>query len=103
MNNTRKVPANIQAKTSQMILQIQAQARANIRARGIACPDLDRCTTCGRPAAAPYRRIVDGRIVEGCVDAHHQTGYLQGASLAWHMQPSAHVTRKAVLVHFKTL
>ena len=61
-------------------------------------PIEDRCPTCGRPAAAPARRLVDGEIVEGCVDAHH-TGALPAgsATAAWHDQPFAQRLRARAL------
>jgi len=52
-----------------------------------------RCTTCCRTAAAPYRRVVDGRIVEGCVDAIH-TGHLIGGSRDWHETLAAYQIRE---------
>lgn len=99
----RKVSAKTQAKVSAAILEIQSQAEASLRARGFTCPAADTCTTCGHPAAAPHRRLQNGYIIEGCVDAAHSRGYLQGASLAWHMAPSAHALRARTLAHLKTL
>jgi hypothetical protein len=59
-------------------------------------PHDTRCTTCCRPAAAPYRRIVEGRIVEGCVDAIH-TGHLIGASRDWHETLGAYQIRENLI------
>lgn len=58
------------------------------------------CTTCNRPANAPARRIVDGRIVEGCVDAAH-TGHLivPSDSAEWHNRPEAKAIRASVKRH----
>ena len=51
------------------------------------------CPTCTRPAFHPYRRIVDGKIVEGCVDACHSAHVSpashSGASYEWHWRPEA--------------
>lgn len=46
------------------------------------------CTTCGRPAAAPFRRAVNGVVVEGCIDAAHDAH-----ADAWHLRPAAQVFR----------
>ena len=65
----------------------------------------ERCNTCTRPVASPYRRfdhhgkVIEGRfdhhgkVIEGCVDAAH-TGHLYGESLRWHMRPAAKDIRK---------
>jgi len=98
----RKVSAKTQAKVSAAILEIQAQAEASLRARGFTCPVADTCTTCGHPAAAPHRRLQNGVIVEGCIDAVHSRGYLQGVSLAWHMSPAAHSIRAQTLANLKS-
>lgn len=50
------------------------------------------CPTCGHAPAIPYRRIVGGVIVEGCVDRAH-TGHLYGNSAAWHGRPTAKAVR----------
>lgn len=34
-------------------------------------PARDHCPTCFRPVNMPYRRIVQGRVVERCVDPCH--------------------------------
>jgi hypothetical protein len=47
------------------------------------------CCTCGRPAINPYRRILNGRVVEGCVDAAHGPHLYAGNGLAWHLRPEA--------------
>jgi len=57
------------------------------------------CKTCGRPLAAPYRRIVNGKIVEGCVTADHD-GHLYGAAAEWHNRPVAKQIRKDMKVFF---
>jgi hypothetical protein len=56
------------------------------------------CCTCGHAAANPYRRIAEGKIVEGCIDATH-TGHLQPTSstLAWHDRKQAVAMRRAEL------
>lgn len=68
-------------------------------ARGVSLEALadEPCPTCCRPAAAPYRRIVDGRIVEGCCDAHHSLGSLYGESLAWHARRESREIRRVAL------
>jgi hypothetical protein len=56
------------------------------------------CPCCTRPVADPYRRIVDGRCTEGCVDASHagHFGY-SSTSSQWHNRPAAREIRKAEL------
>lgn len=51
---------------------------------------VDRCPTCGHSPENPYRRVINGKIIEGCVDATH-TGRLPvpSASSDWHMRPEA--------------
>lgn len=71
------------SQISARIIAIRAAAGAEL---GIA--SADRCPICGRAAASPARRLVNGAIVEGCIDAHH-TGHLAGADLAWHTRPCA--------------
>ncbi len=54
----------------------------------------DRCNTCVRPVASPYRRKdASGKIVEGCIDPCHE-GHIFGDSLRWHMRPAAKALRK---------
>lgn len=57
------------------------------------------CTTGGRPADAPYRRLAykgNGRhIIEGCVDACHDAEMLSPASAEWHNRPDAKRIRRA--------
>lgn len=55
------------------------------------------CPTCFRPAHSPARRRVNGRIVEGCVDAFHHDGGLVGNDLAWHSRPYAQQLRARTL------
>ena len=54
------------------------------------------CRTCVHPVSNPYRRIVNGTIVEGCVDDDH-TGHLpEGTNTyGWHMQGQAVSIRAA--------
>lgn len=60
--------------------------------------DPDRCPTCGKNPATPYRRIVGGKITEGCIDASH-TGRLPPTSstATWHDRPVAARFRKTAL------
>ena len=70
--------------------------------RSAAGNTLEKCCTCGRPAASPYRRHVEGKIVEGCIDAIHTTE-VYGETLSWHMRPVAVAMRKATLQHLRSL
>jgi len=64
----------------------------------------ERCTTCCRPADAPYRRWQDDRIVEGCVDAVH-TAHMFGISSSgsWHRRPVAQEMRRVELARLQAL
>lgn len=46
-----------------------------------------KCPICCKPLDAPYRRLVAGRIVEGCISTHHE-GHLapNSADARWHEQ-----------------
>ncbi len=47
---------------------------------------MNKCPTCTHTAESPYRRYVDGKIVEGCVDVFH-TGAIPKSdqdSIKWH-------------------
>lgn len=57
--------------------------------------EMHRCPTCTRSVDAPYRRIVDGAIVEGCIDASHTDSMSVGVgnSQAWHNRPQARKMR----------
>lgn len=60
------------------------------------------CPICGRPAGAPYRNLLGGRITEGCISAFHD-GAITGADLAWHNRPWASAWRtaqEARAIHF---
>ena len=58
------------------------------------------CATCGYHPSSPYRRLVDGTIVEGCISRAHD-GKLYGESLAWHMRPAAVNFRKDMDKRYK--
>lgn len=60
------------------------------------------CPTCGHAPNTPYRRIVGGVIVEGCVDRAH-TGHLYGNSAAWHDRPAAKAVRAETRRHHKAI
>lgn len=81
----RRIPTQQQAATAAKINRIRAIARG-ISAEALA--ELP-CPTCVRPAHDPYRRIVEGQIAEGCIDAHHHGRTCAGGSTDWHMRPSA--------------
>lgn len=55
-----------------------------------------KCPTCGKLAHTPYRRLVGGEFVEGCVDDFH-TGHLVpcSGSSHWHSRKEAQAIRKA--------
>lgn len=61
------------------------------------------CPVCCRHAVSPYRQIVGGRIVEGCVDASHGPHVWAGNGLAWHMRPQAVELRRAELAKLRSL
>ena len=45
-----------------------------------------KCTTCNKALDRPYRREVEGEIVEGCIAEDHN---LHVGDDAWHNRPSA--------------
>jgi hypothetical protein len=57
----------------------------------------DTCPTCTRPASAPYRVYDDrGRVINGCVDAHHDGALVTPSESArWHARPEARIIRRA--------
>lgn len=52
------------------------------------------CAICGKLPHQPIRRLVDGKIVEGCISAFH-SGHLAPGSAdeAWHNRESAKAFR----------
>jgi hypothetical protein len=65
-----------------------------------------KCSSCCRAPSAPYRRIVGGVIVEGCIDmAHDATMKAAGPSntATWHNRPSAKAWRKAQVAHLRAM
>lgn len=54
------------------------------------------CKICGKPAGKPFRRIIQGDIVEGCISAFH-TGHLEpgGADDVWHNRTASKSWRAA--------
>ena len=87
----KRTPAPQQSATSARINAIRAAAGN----------PMTRCPTCARPAHDPYRRIVDGQISEGCIDAFHHGRTCAGASTEWHMRPSAAQHRRTELASLK--
>lgn len=63
------------------------------------------CPTCCQPRTKPYRRRVNGKIVEGCIDACHTDTLLGvfGASRDWHFRPEAAEMRRKTLIHLKDM
>jgi hypothetical protein len=90
---------NVQAPTcsetpSKHILRIRFRA-------GNPCTS---CPTCNRPASMPYRRILAGKIVEGCIDAAH-TPSMETQRLSntghWHFRTEAVALRRDALTFLK--
>ena len=61
-----------------------------------------RCNLCQGDPDKPYRRLRDGKIVEGCISATH-TGHIHGASLKWHNRPAAKQLRKEARERMKAM
>lgn len=63
--------------------------------------DADRCPTCCRAAAAPFRRMSPaGDVLHGCIDAVHEphmTAERRTAAGAWHFRPAAIEMRRREL------
>ena len=59
-----------------------------------------KCNTCGKHVTQPYRNVVDGEIVNGCIDACH-TNHLSpnGADYNWHHRPEAEAHRDDIRQH----
>lgn len=57
------------------------------------------CPTCNKPADKPYRNVVDGHIVGGCIDNFHSGAYLSEADWEWHTRDSAMAWRTDILCH----
>jgi hypothetical protein len=58
------------------------------------------CGTCGENARYPYRRYVDGKVSEGCVDDCHSQ-FMQYD--AWHNRPEAWGVRKDAEAYKRTI
>jgi hypothetical protein len=72
------------------------------RIRAAAGNPMKECPCCGRAASAPYRRIVRGTIVEGCVDAFHGAALpAQSNTAAWHNRASAQQLRRNELAFLR--
>jgi hypothetical protein len=85
---TNKTTAAQDSKTSARIVAIRDSAGNP----GTHCP------CCTQPVAAPYRRVLEGRVAEGCVDAAHAE-YAD----AWHDRPQARDIRARELAHLVSL
>lgn len=59
---------------------------------------MNTCPTCGKPDHSPFRSYDPaGRIVLGCVDAHHDGALVTpSASASWHMRREAKQLRRAM-------
>lgn len=51
------------------------------------------CVICGCEPQRPYRRIVGGRITEGCVGEAHSGVTLGPTDSVWHNRPHARAIR----------
>jgi hypothetical protein len=65
---------------------------------------MEECPSCCRAATAPYRRIVRGKIVEGCIDAFHH-GHLPATTntAAWHNRQIARKLRAETLATLRAI
>ena len=60
------------------------------------------CNTCVKAETNPYRRIVKGVIIEGCIDPIHDS-HLVGNSLAWVKRDSVKAWRVARANRFESV
>lgn len=94
--NLRRIsePANPKGSPMRNIKQDHAHSRKVVAKRIANGGDPERCPTCGQHPDRPHRRIVNGKIVEGCVD-HSHAGRLvtPSASADWHNRPDARTIR----------
>ncbi len=81
--------------------KLEPASRKTLAIRAAAGNDCETCPICARPANAPYRRIVDSRIVEGCIDAAHSVAHLVGDSREWHYRKVAVAHRRAVAANLE--
>lgn len=59
------------------------------------------CRTCGKPISQPYRVFSEtGAVLQGCIDADHDNGNLQGVSADWHNRPEAKQYRRDFMTRF---
>jgi len=86
-----------------MTTKLEPASRKILALRLAAGNDCETCPTCARPANAPYRRIVDGRIVEGCIDAAHTVACLVGGTREWHYRKAAVAHRRTVAASLEAL
>lgn len=62
------------------------------------------CNTCCKPVSRPYRRIVAGKIVEGCVDKSHNGHVIASTnSGAWHNRKEAKKIRADTARHIREM
>ncbi len=56
-----------------------------------ATPSPSTCPTCGRREAHPFRRVLGGEVIEGCIDGFHSDAmlHLDSPEAAWHWRPVA--------------
>jgi hypothetical protein len=87
-------------KASAKINAIRSAARLSLGMGDATC-----CPTCTRSAASPYRRQVDGKVSEGCIDAFHTPAFegIATTSAAWHFRPEAVALRAQTLAHLLAL
>ena len=65
---------------------------------------LETCPTCCRAKAAPYTRVAEGKIVEGCIDAaHYDHVQIPSNYGAWFNRPVAKDFRAQILKSLRAL
>lgn len=74
----------------------------NVRRTGFATFASGTCVICGCAPTDPYRRWVDGKIVEGCIAEAHKALTVNNSSQSsvdWHNRADAKKLRKASPLH----
>jgi len=61
------------------------------------------CTTCVRPADAPYCVEIGGLVDRGCIDACHGSHLTEGLYKEWYNRPAAKAQRVKHAARIKAL
>lgn len=91
-----KTPSRRAAEILSTVSDRDVSARTNQIMREAGNP-MERCPTCCRAAAEPYRRERAGFVVEGCIAAFHAGHLVSLADQQWHGRPEGRQLRAETL------